>query len=344
MKLFIVCNYPGGINAVIPVAQKLSVIGHDISFVTSIDRRNYFRNICLPVIYINAKLSCQDVREMLIDYGVEITITGTTESYDQIVGRLEAIFISESNKVGINTISITDCWHKQKARFSLSESNQIDVLPNKICVINDKAKSLMINDGFSEDIIYVTGNPGWDKLVGVRKRIARKKHYHKAIVFVSQPISEDDYNDIGYTENEVLLDVLKLVNEDPLLLNAEVLIKMHPRECPTKYNNLIGNKFGVKVSIIDDSYDIYGLAQGAICSIGMFSMMLTEFFILGFNAISYQPVSNKGSVIEVGLLENCVTTFNKLSEKIHSNKAISDIKVGNSTDNIIDLILNEENQ
>jgi hypothetical protein len=43
-------------------------------------------------------------------------------------------------------------------------------------------------------------------------------------------------------------------------------------------------------------------------------------------------------------LENCVTTFNKLSEKIHSNKAISDIKVGNSTDNIIDLILNEENQ
>ena len=59
------------------------------------------------------------------------------------------------------------------------------------------------------------------------------------MLFISQPLSERDHGKLGYTELDVLKDIIKLIRQDSTFQDVELWIKPHPRDTLSKYNSFV---------------------------------------------------------------------------------------------------------
>ena len=330
MNFLVACNYPGGVNAVLPVAIKLDELRHNVIIVTSISNKKIVGHIELHTIYFKRPASFSELLSIYERFNIDYTITGTSESEDKNTGRIESNAILVSNKLNVPSLSVIDCWHKYKERFSLSSKKSLDALPNKICVIDERSKLSMVKEGFAEEALHITGNPHWDNLKAIRSKLIKSD-------------SDSEYI-LGYTEEMVLKDIIKLIKNTPLLSNLRILLKKHPRDSVIKYKDIISNS-SVPVCTVEDRDDIYSLANGALFTIGMFSMLLTEIYLLGLKVISYQPVNKYQDIIDIGLPKECVT--DRLSSEKDITNMINKIglsmnsRIDSATNNVLNVIFDE---
>ena len=351
MKVLSVCNYPGSVNALLPVLNALGKSNNSVYVITSHYNHTKFKRTRFKARYLDAPISLELSFEVLNTFKPNILLAGTSEPEDQEVGRVESIFINAAKKNSIPSVAILDFWSKYRERFSLSSENALDALPNKICVMDEKAKNEMIIKGFSEELIIVTGNPHWDKFRLIRKRLDKInleqikktkgiKKNQRIMLFISQPLSERDNDKLGYTELDVLKDIIKLIKQDPTLQDVELWIKPHPRDTISKYDSLMSKKNQCQLHLITDEIDIYTLGLVADFIVGIFSMLLVEYALLGMDVVSYQPVKSTKNLITLGGRIPLVRKLRELKENlfIQQSKSVSMSMDFNATDKVLDII------
>ena len=328
MRIVVVCNHPGGVNSLRPVVQKLIHEKHNIFIVSSKLNIDDFRSFQCEVLFLDRPIALHGAENVLNSFSPNLLLTGTSEPEDEIVGRLESFFIKASKKLDIKSLSVMDCWHKYRDRFSLSNKNKLDAVPDVICIIDERSKIEMIEEGFREETLCVTGNPHWDRLPEIKRslrkvnlsRIRRRCGIMKGrrnILFISQPISERSYAGLEYSEIDVSRQLVKLVREVPSLRDVDLLIKPHPREFEGKFDDAFRGIDKARIRLVEN-VNLYHIAYASNFIVGMFSMVLPEFHLLGMNTLSYQPVKSRENIIDIGLPQNTKFTMPQLENWLSS--------------------------
>jgi len=346
MKILSVCNHPGGINAILPVLIELNKAENKIHIVTNSSNKNIFKDYEFNVIFLNKAITIEKSLELLKDIKPDLLIAGTSEPEKNGIGRLEPIFIKAAKESSVSSLAILDFWSKYKHRFSLSKNNILDATPNIICVMDERAKKEMLNEGFDEKIIKVTGNPFWDKIIKNREKISLtnlskiKKELkinknQKNIIFISQPLSDGDYKDLGYNEMDVLNDLIKVFNKKSIDKNFEIWILPHPREKTEKFEKLITKEGDEKLRLISSKIDRYELGLAADYIVGIFSMLLIEYALLGFNVLSLQPIKSKEKILDLSFGIPLITDPDQLPKFLSLKTTTQNMINYNSTDAVM---------
>lgn len=264
--IFFFSQDPGSANAIFPVIKKMQEMkelfkifvfatrqskdifcGEGINF-TDLDVRTFFSNE-FP--------------------SPDLIITGASAGH---CPEKEAILFGK--KRGVPTISILDFWSNYISRYSQKE-NDFVYLPDFIFVMDPDARNQMIELGFPEKKIIVTGNPFFDTFKAAPTLIEAQD----SILYVSQPeVKEGKY----YSDYALLDDLLEVRSEskNPIAL----VIRPHPKEEQNAYGAYC--RGGVTV---DRDSSISSLLQRSSLVIGKHSMVLFEAVFSGKLVISYQP-------------------------------------------------------
>lgn len=306
-----VYNHPGGENSIFPVLTELQNRNIRCFCVSEARGIKRCKDAGIPSSEIIDRITEKKAEECFNLYNPHVVLCGTSEPEDPVVGRLESLFTKVARAKSIPAVAVLDHWCGYKDRFSLSNSGLLDALPNIICVMDKTAQEDMIKLGFPKDILHVTGNPHCDVIIGkryefdrldrnkIRKNIGIKENEH-IVLFVSEPLFEDHGGDRGYTEFQVLRDVQNALAANSKYSNVVVWIKLHPREKIDKFNHMILNADLSKFRIIRDEMDVYHLAKAVDVIVGMTSMLLIEYSLLGIPVISFQPIAVNKIKVHMG--------------------------------------------
>ena len=361
-KILGVCNHPGGANAILPVIGKLKEFGAHCRVLASENSRGLFEKAGIATGVLAARMTGVWARDILAEFSPDLLLLGTSEPEDRSLGRVEGQMAAAAREAGVPAVAVLDHWSNYVDRFSLSENGALDALPDLICVMDERAKSEMVSAGIPSARIVVTGNPHWDRLKAVRaalsgldKRVIRRrsglKETDRLIIFVSQPLSEDGSYGAGISEFKVLDDLLELLRLDPALT---LWLKPHPREKAQKFHSQLEFFEEKRVRILDDVGDVYMLGLAADLIVGMFSMLLFEYSLLGLPVVSYQPEEGgkyphlNDSIKRLRGLEELRSALSGLTDRDHFSgelpkatenvlTAISAILTHDKADNMVDL-------
>jgi len=291
IRILAVCNHPGGVNAILPVIE---LFKEKCLVITTSRNAGLLRDLDIRHKVLSEQVTESCAEEILVAYQPDLILLGTSEPEDPKIGRLEAIFTSTARKLKMSSVSVLDSWINARDRYSLSSAGLLDALPDLICVMDDQSRQKLDSLGFPLERLTVTGNPHFDRLSEIRQKMAKvdkvsiRKNLgiamtEKVILFLSQPLIEDRRTNLGFNEIEVLEDIALA---SPTAL---ILVKPHPRESASKYKSVENDR----IKIVNLEIDIYQLGLAADVVVGMFTMLLYEYSLLGFRTISYQPGNTK---------------------------------------------------
>jgi len=217
---------------------------------------------------------------------------------------LEKVFVAAARKAGIPSVSVLDFWSNYRIRFS-DGKDQLTFLPDRIAVMDTRARDEMVQAGFRAELLVVTGHPAFEEICGKRARFttARSEEIRRRlglgnecrmVLFVSQPLASLDlaggqdpaYR--GYTEKIVIPLLFKALRSIRARTGQRivVVIRTHPREDVVALRKLLPED---EPMILETTSDAHELAMTADLVVGMNSIFLMEASCLGCIAVSVQP-------------------------------------------------------
>jgi hypothetical protein len=231
----------------------------------------------------------------------EASLLLTATSVNQENGELRAIGLAKAH--GLPSLTLLDFWSNYCLRFT-NAAGQL-LLPDKIAVMDELARSEMIEKGFSPASLVVTGQPAFDRLAKAKSSITpqRRQTLRKdagvrktgfLILFISQPFADIYGNDdatkraLGFREQDVLSQCCQTLSElsRQLATPITLAIRPHPREHAEKFQAIEDGSFRTTVWITPDQLE-------AVLSVdlvlGMNSILLYEAALMGCPVISFQP-------------------------------------------------------
>jgi hypothetical protein len=335
MKILVSANHPGGANSILPVVEKLSINGEDLTVILEGKARDFF--IEAGINFIDAdSLSDLQIAELFENEKFNLFLAGTSLGLT-----VDKKLLAYCQKKRILSIYILDFWSNYWQRFSY-KFKDFKFLPDYICVMDDFTKKEMINDGFSTEKIVVTGNPYFDTFLNGIDNCNEQNR----ILLISQPFIVDK-EDLAqfYNERQVLEDILSLI---PNTFN--VALRLHPREEKNKFDQLIKKYKSIifydKIADLKKSLSISSLV------IGVNSMVLFQAAMAGKKVISYQPglhpekdilISNRFGLSKLAIskenLKNIMDDFFSGKFIINQNNHQNIIKT-EATKNVINFISN----
>jgi hypothetical protein len=201
-----------------------------------------------------------------------------------------------SRKLGFPTIAFLDQWQNYSLRFSGNQKRQLlKYLPDQINCINNIAKTEMIAEGFSSDILVPLGHP-YLSYVKEQYRFSHRENIHKQhnipirneiVLFASEAIREHYGNSRGYNQYEVIEGFLECFTADSD--KKTILLKLHPRENVEAYDYLIKKNSGIDIRILTNQLTPLECLAASDKVYGMTSMMLIEAYIIGKPVVTIQP-------------------------------------------------------
>lgn len=300
-RIVAVSGDPGGGNAVAPVIEALRTEGR-----VAVKALAYRQTCTLwtkrNLIFdeLDEKTPRSTVANILGNPEVVLLLTGT--SFNPI--ELEKQFIAVARERGLPSLAVLDFWSNYACRFS-DENGHLNYVPDRIAVMDERARDEMATEGFDPTRLVITGQPALDDLVLWRSRFTplRREMIRRGlglgpeeflVLFASQPLSslygQDPANPLypGFNECIVLnmlLTVLdQLIKEDGKEIT--LVIRPHPREKANSFSGVRGEAVHIVVSKNGDSRD---LVLAADLVIGMNSMLLVEACYMGCLTLSLQP-------------------------------------------------------
>ena len=191
----------------------------------------------------------------------------------------ECHLLQAARQLGIHSLSLLDFWSNYTRRFSLAEP--LDALPQRICVMDQRAVEEMVAEGFSRSMLLITGQPALDlaaqPAAAEQLQAARTlwPQGDRRLLFVSQPLSVLHGGDagcnqaLGYNEH-LVLSLVASVTEQLAGQGRRLSLRVlpHPRESAEAFSSagyMVAQGYAAKV-----------LAQAADIVIGMNSMLLLE--------------------------------------------------------------------
>jgi hypothetical protein len=226
-------------------------------------------------------------------------LLGTSVNKDQ--WELRCILQAQAGR--IPTLSVLDFWVHYRERFTVQDGRM--VLPGAIAVMDDQAKREMVELGFPQERLHITGQPAFDDLKSYEDPDTRKqasaevrrlgdcREQEICILYVSQPLSQLwSREQLGFDEHEVFADLVQSLNSvlAKRSVRACLLVKLHPRECRDAVSFPETQLSHLRVSVIDAmGIDPRWLVLGSDLVCGMNSILLMDACLLRRPVLSYQP-------------------------------------------------------
>ncbi|PIS09198.1 hypothetical protein COT75_02975 [Candidatus Beckwithbacteria bacterium CG10_big_fil_rev_8_21_14_0_10_34_10] len=221
---------------------------------------------------------------------------------------LEIDFIKSAKKNNIKTACFLDHWINYRERFGYPGDWKMN-LPDYIFVGDRWAYRIALKNGFPKKIILQIKNPYFEESLEQAKKVEqnnKKQHQNKKmrILYISEPIFQSalkkyrNSHYFGYTEYEVIKDLLKIIKSRSMGILLELKIRLHPAEKINKYSEMLKSerykRIRKLVSISNPARNL--LVQDCIWAdivIGSSSMALFIAFIVGKKVISYIPTNKQ---------------------------------------------------
>jgi len=296
---------PGAAKAVLSQAMGLK---EKLKSIFIISDRNYsfYEDFGLDVIVTN------EPAEIMVDkINPDFIFTGT--SYTSKI-ELEYLIIAKRKK--IYSYAFIDHWTSIKERFLYSDYY---IFPNRVLLIDERAKELALNIGIEATTVQVYGNPYYQYLKNWKPKNTIEELYNqlgfknnnKLIVYAPEPLSNlGDKNIYGFDELEMTKEINEILNDSSL--NINFVLKMHPNQKTEKLINFIGDRILVADSNINSNLLIYY----SDLVLGFFSNFLIEAEIMNKKVYrifkdksNYDPLmeQNVGEKILLSQLKNLLT-------------------------------------
>lgn len=280
MKKTLVCaSDAGGANAILPVVKRLIADNADLICIVDNQAREPFRQAGIE--FIDARtIALADLYELMEKFRPDLFLAGT--SLGKTIDKDILLWCRERF---VPSVYVLDFWANYWQRFS-SELKDFKYLSDYICVMDDMSKQDMVDEGFAEKQIIVTGNPHFDHFTDGIGLTGEKTN---RALFISQPLralnERSEIEKYGYDEYQVLKDVLHIWSTAPA--ESRLIVRLHPNEDRLKFNSLLDPN-DARISL-DKCTDVKESISAADMVIGMNSMVLFQAAAAGKTVISYQP-------------------------------------------------------
>jgi hypothetical protein len=266
---------PGGAKQVLALANRCKGYLQSIKAVSD-KKRDFYEDFGIAVddFYIQSSRGWfEKIKPDLLIIGTSIPIG------------CEFDLLLESIRCDVRSIAFIDHWTNFAARF---ECNGLHIFPDKICVIDERARNLAILEGVPSNKILVVGNPHYQYLEQWRPNISREKFlarlempaHEKYILYAPEPLSsfglEKKY---GFTELDGIKKIQKAV-EGHVNSRIHVVIKGHPNQLHDIFYEYINDNPQFRVKYFADE-DINLLSYYSEAVLGFFSNSLIEAKFIG---------------------------------------------------------------
>lgn len=352
MRLLVFSRDPGGANTVIPVIEKLKAGHHDVIVYgkdTALKKYNERNISAIDIELALNEITVNALAKFLKLNNISCVLTGT--SADDMT---EKYLWKASELCGIKSYAILDQWINYGIRFSEYGVSNISsylknpihkYLPTHIMVMDDYAKKRMINCGFEEKRLIVTGQPHFDYLNKKHQKSKNRENQTFEVVFASEPIVKTygSSEHWGYDEKSIcydIIDVLRVIAHDNGI-RIHLLIKQHPKEESHSYDSQVGENGLLKISV-DRNSNSFDVIMSSDLIIGMSSMFLIEGVIMNKQVISYQKGLKQDNPYVFDKINTDNTLFNKkdlletIKGIINGEKKIYNFSlIQNATNNVI---------
>ncbi|GAC1454510.1 MAG: hypothetical protein PVSMB1_03650 [Gemmatimonadaceae bacterium] len=312
MLIAAVCGDAGGAEAVAPVLAALeeseSATMHALAYGQARDvwgrRRVIFEAI-------DEAISARSAADVLRRWSTSLLLTGTSMNS----AMLEARFVEAARDLAIPSVAVLDAWVNYKARFA-TDDNGRPLLPDRIAIMDERARSEMIAAGFDPSRLVVTGQPAFDDLPlrrasfteSDRNRMREKLGVGKdrlLVLFASQPLSAIYGNGdlrtplFGFDEIGVLRSLVGALERIASRVSRSItlLVRPHPRENFRLLATVTSDQIEIILSSEGEGRDA---ALAADLVTGMNSALLLEACYMRCVTVSVQP----------GLLHNDILPTN----------------------------------
>jgi hypothetical protein len=265
-------------------------------------------------------------REIMERKGFSAVLTGTQVQEIDYPNPLEHILWGIAKKMGIPAVAVVDSHANELQRFSIidlsapsprsSVTGPLAHLPDKIAVVDEYQRGVMLGLGFPADVLAVTGNPFFERVAedfgrispNARAQLLRKpvfSNFHpdgKVVVFMSDTTS--GYPDLGFTEKSVLRSFLKALDRVAEMAGMKInlIIRPHPvRYADAKEASEYETPHLVKVvhnpkiaegKKLENEYSEMELYRAADLVVGTFNNTLMTSRICGVATLAYLPGLN----------------------------------------------------
>lgn len=290
--ILFVANNPGGLRALLPVIPHCSASRLWIPA----GLRPLVPTARIDIQEIDPEASADVLHAQLVAVRPNTLVTGTSVVTAH-GGDLENRLRCAARALDIPSVAVLDHWCNYSARFTTRGGTLRDALPDRICIMDTRARDEMLADGFPPESLCVTGHPGFDALVSLSttERHARRSDVRqqlgvqsaaRLVGLLTEPVATDYGTGRGYDEREVVGDCLQACAT--LSCPVTLLLKTHPREAPEKYRDLLSS---APLHSLAASPTLSGHDAALACDlvIGMTTVLLLEAMLLHCASLSYQP-------------------------------------------------------
>ncbi len=269
MKILFSANDAGGANAVAPEVGALAKAGTDTRGILTGPARDIFRARGIP--FIDATpFSLKQVKASVDAFAPDAFLAGTSSG--ETLDKSTLLHL----KGKAPSVYVLDYWLNYSERFSKGGKDRT-FMPERICVMDDIARTEMLSEGFDGKNIVVTGNPHMDHFADDISHTSEDK---QRILFISQPLHSSGR--FPFDEFSVLSDLKTAVEELPE--GHYISIRMHPKEERGKYDAYLSPRVRMaKEASLEKAMSKSGLI------VGMVSPTLIQAAAAGKRVVSYEP-------------------------------------------------------
>jgi len=319
--VFVLCGDAGGANAVAPVIETLRIENRvKVKALAYRQAKTVWIKRGIDFEIIVETTSKKEAVDLIRDCGAVFLLTGTSCN----PFNLEKIFIAAAREIKIPSIAVLDFWTNYRERFS-NEDDEPVYLPDRIAVMDERARDEMIKAGFQSSRIVVTGQPAFDGILKKREQFTADKWKRIRnglgigpeeifILFVSQPTSIEDGADhtalkyLTYTKQQVLgslySNLCRIANRRGYKIALG--IRPHPREKPDSFGSL---KQGIVRIFLAEGGDSSDMVMSADIITGMSSILLVEACYLGCLVVSLQPGMESADILPTNLSGESIAIY-----------------------------------
>lgn len=302
-RIVSICGDAGGAAALAPVVAMLRrEHGCSVDAYVYRQARRTFDSQSLAAVALDESKVAGEVSRHLTASTPDLVLTATSIGESSF----EMRFIAEAQRLGIPTLTVLDFWSSYVERFTgVANRSLTGSLPDRIAIMDRRAREEMESLGFPPDCLEITGQPAFDALQSLRlastsitRTALRQAHSigdgDLLALYLSSPISshlgadESSPGYIGYTEHtslRLLLDELEVLSSE-LQGSIHLLIKPHPRDPADNFNGWKGNQ--VRLEVVSQA-DTRQLILASDLVVGTVTVALIESCLLGKPTISLQP-------------------------------------------------------
>ena len=244
LHIAVIGGDPGGAEAIAPVLSALPAPDVTLHAFAYRQAMEIWRARGVAVQTVDETATVEDCANLLRGCGAAVLLLSTSSNGID----LEKKFTQAARALAVPSVAVLDLWTNYRSRFA-DAAGELAFLPDRVAIMDERARSEMTGLGFPADRLVVTGQPAFDELAAWKReadpafRSAIRKSFgveegELFVVFGSQPLA-DTYGDDtslpghpGYTEDTVgalLVGALEAIARESGG-RIFLLIRPHPRE------------------------------------------------------------------------------------------------------------------